>query len=374
MDNKPFVFLAAADQDFLHRIKAALHGSVNLNVFDDGEACRQALAAHGPQALILDTRLPGGYDLHRAIRDDFDTGDIYQLLLCTADEAARDDLVADDFLPGPISDGVVLGKIRRLLQTLEQRRRGGEQMAYAQKVAMTAMSSMGELGVVMNFMSKSFSCRSIQSVGELALQSLAQYELDCIVYFSWEGEHSIARSGGQEVSPEDREHIMQLRPLGRLLELNGQMIVNFEHTSILVRQMPDDVEQCGRLRDNIAMLCEGVEARVTGLLMEHDNVLKQQGIRYAVCEIRDSVANLHARQLDYLKTGRDMIGQVTDDFEDAFVHLALMPEAENQLISQLVNLRQRLTDLWSQPGEVEARLQSVVHALEVLAGDVGASR
>ena len=152
------------------------------------------------------------------------------------------------------------------------------------------------------------------------------------------------------------------------------MIVNFEHTSILVRQMPEDVEQCGRLRDNIAMLCEGVEARVTGLLMEHDNVLKQQGIRYAVCEIRDSVANLHARQLDYLKTGRDMIGQVTDDFEDAFVHLALMPEAENQLISQLVNLRQRLTDLWSQPGEVEARLQSVVHALEVLAGDVGASR
>ena len=247
-------------------------------------------------------------------------------------------------------------------------------MAYAQKVAMTAMSSMGELGVVMNFMSKSFSCRSIQSVGELALQSLTQYELDCIIYFSWEGEHSIARSGGQEISPEDREHIMQLRPLGRLLELNGQMIVNFEHTSILVRQMPEDVEQCGRLRDNIAMLCEGVEARVTGLLMEHDNVLKQQGIRYAVCEIRDSVANLHARQLDYLKTGRDMIGQVTDDFEDAFVHLALMPEAENQLISQLVNLRQRLTDLWSQPGEVEARLQSVVHALEVLAGDVGASR
>ena len=31
------------------------------------------------------------------------------------------------------------------------------------------------------------------------------------------------------------------------------MIVNFEHTSILVRQMPEDVEQCGRLRDNIAM-------------------------------------------------------------------------------------------------------------------------
>ncbi|MBU3695907.1 hypothetical protein [Dechloromonas sp.] len=145
MDNKPSVFLAAADRDFIDRIKVALHGTVNLNVFNDGEACRRALAAYGPQALILDTRLPGGYELHRAIRDDFDTGDIYQLLLCTSEEASCDDLVADNFLLRPVADGVVLGKIRLLLQTLEQRRRCGELMAYAQKVAMTAISSMGEV-------------------------------------------------------------------------------------------------------------------------------------------------------------------------------------------------------------------------------------
>ena len=68
MDNKPFVFLAAADRDFVNRVKEALQGSVDLNVFDDGEVCRRALAAHAPQALILDTRLTGGYALHRAIR------------------------------------------------------------------------------------------------------------------------------------------------------------------------------------------------------------------------------------------------------------------------------------------------------------------
>ena len=108
--------------------------------------------------------------------------------------------------------------------------------------------------------------------------------------------------------------------------------------------------------------------------MEHYNLLKQQGIRYAVSEIRNSVANLHARQLAYLAAGRDMIGQVTHDFEDTFMHLALMPEIENQLISQLVTLRQRMAELWSQPGEVEAKLQSVVSALEVLAGDVAEIR
>lgn len=347
---------------------------VDLNIFHSGADFKLALSKKQPQALLIDCSLPDldAYALHQAIRDDFDTGDIYQLLLCTEAEASRDDMVADDFVVKPLADGVFLKKIALLKKTLENRQRASEQMSYAQSVAMTAMSSMGELGVVMEFMSKSFICRTIQAVGDLALKAIKQYELESIIYFTWEGDSLIAKTDNAEVLPADREHIAQLRPLGRLLEINGQLVVNFEHTTILIRQLPDDSTRCGRLRDNIAMLCEGVEARVTGLLMENDNLLKQQGIRYAVCEIRDSVANLHQRQLAYLAAGRDMIGQVTYDFEDTFLHLGLMPEVENLLISQLVTLRQRMAELWSQPGEVEAKLQSVVHALEVLAGDVSA--
>ncbi len=375
MDYKPFVFLACADRDFVLRVKDALTTHVNLNIFYSGQECKQALAKQQPHAMILDSSLPDldGYALHQAIRDDFDTSDIYQLLLCTEAQAGRDDMVADDFVLKPLADAVFLKKIALLKTILDNRQRASEQMSYAQSVAMTAMSSMGELGIVMEFMSKSFACRSIQTVGNLALSAIKQYDLDSIIYFSWEGESYIAKTDGADVSPEDREQVLQLRPLGRLLELNGQLVVNFEHTTVLIKQLPDDSAVCGRLRDNIAMLCEGVDARVTGLLMENDNLLKQQGIRYAVNEIRDSVANLHQRQLAYLAAGRDMIGQVTYDFEETFLHLGLMPEVENLLISQLVTLRQRMAELWSQPGEVEAKLQSVVTALEVLAGDVSAT-
>ena len=376
MDYKPFIYLTSADQAFIARIKDALTGSFDLNIFHNAADCQAAVSRKQPHALLLDTSLPDGdgYALHQAIREDFDTSDVYQLLLCSADEAGRDDMVADDFLIKPFADAAFLRKTSLLNKALENRQRASEQMSYAQSVAMTAMSSMGELGVVMGFMSKSFSCRTIQAVGELALNAIKQYDLDSIIYFSWDGESYIARTDNVEILPADREHIAQLRPLGRLLELNGQLVVNYEHTTILIKHMPDDSALCGRLRDNIAMLCEGVESRVTGLLMEHDNLLKQQGIRYAVSEIRDSVANLHARQLAYLAAGRDMIGQVTHDFEDTFMHLALMPEVENELISQLVTLRQRMAELWSQPGEVEAKLQSVVSALEVLAGDVAEQR
>lgn len=375
MDNKPFLYIASADRECLARIKDALLPLADFNVFHTLEDCRAALTRRPPDALILDTAIdPGAWEAHRAIRDDFDTGDVHQVLLCTPEEAVREDFVGDDFLIRPHADALLLRKIALLGKTLDNRRRASEQMAYAQNVAMTAMSSMGELGVVMEFMSKSFTCQTIQSVGELALNALAQYDLDCLIYFAWDGENYLARTQNREISEADREQLAQLRTLGRLLEINGQMIVNFEHVSILVREMPDDATRCGRLRDNIATLCEGVEARVAGLLMVHDNVLKQQGIRYAVCEIRDSVANLYQRQMAYLDSGRQLIGQVTDDFEEAFMHLGLIPEVENELIGQLVTLRQRITDLWSQPDEVEAKLRSVVAALETLAGDVGVER
>jgi hypothetical protein len=35
-------------------------------------------------------------------------------------------------------------------------------------------------------------------------------------------------------------------------------------------------------------------------------------------------------------------------------------------------LRQRISDLWTQPGEVDAKLRTVIGALETLAGEVGA--
>jgi DNA-binding response OmpR family regulator len=374
MNRTPFLFLATADEAWITQHKEALLKEFDLNIFRRGADCQAALNERQPDILLLDTALPDvdAFALHQSIRDDFSTSDVYQLLLCTEAESGREDFVANDFIVKPFSDRGFFQKLSLLKKTLSRERVAREQMAYAQNVAMTAMTSMGELGVVMEFLSKSFTCQTIQSVGELAIHALKQYELDGVVHFAWEGESYTARTDGAEIAPAEREHIAQMRTLGRLLEIKEQLIVNFEHTTMLIKQMPDDSARCGRIRDNIATLCEGVESRVLGLLLEHDNLLKQQGIRYAVCEIRDSVTNLYERQVADLTTGRALIGKVTDDFEDAFVHMGIMPEIENQLISQLVTLRQRISDLWTQPGEVDAKLRTVIGALETLAGEVGA--
>jgi CheY-like chemotaxis protein len=367
----PFVFIVSADAAWLAAIKPAVAEVCELNVFSSLAACRGALQATPPVALVLDADMPGEDALGflAALKDDFDTADIRVLLLASPAVIETQAVAADDFLLKPFSPPLFQKRFAYLIKALAEAAQVRSQMSYAQGVAMTAMSSMGELGVVMDFMSKSFARRTIQSVSDLALASLKQFDLDCVVHFAWAGESYTARTDALPVLPEDREHLVQMRGLGRLLEINEQLIVNYEHTSVLVRRLPDDLERRGRLRDNVATLCEGVESRVIGLLLEHDNLLKQQGIRYAVCEIRDSVANLYERQMADLASGRQLMGRVIDDFEETFSHLALMPEVENALIGQLVSLRQQISALWERPAEVEARLRSVIAALETLAGE-----
>jgi DNA-binding response OmpR family regulator len=374
MMSKPFLFLASADEAWIAQHKPTLLHEFDLNIFHLGSECQAALANRQPDILLLDTGLPDldAFALHQAIRDDFSSSDVYQLLLCTEEEAGREDFVANDFIIKPFSERVFFQKLALLKKKLAQEAMAREQMSYAQNVAMTAMSSMGELGVVMEFLSKSFACRTIQSVGELTLNAIKQYELDCIVHFTWEGESYTARTDDAEISEADRDYIAQMRTLGRLLEIKEQLIVNFDHTTLLIKQMPDDSTRCGRIRDNIATLGEGVESRILGLLLEHDNLLKQQGIRYAVCEIRDTVANLYERQVADLAAGQALIAKVTDEFEDAFVHLGIWHEIENQMVSQLVTLRQRISEIWSHPGEIDAKLRTVIGSLETLAGEVAA--
>lgn len=374
MTEKLFIYLVSADESFIARHKERLSKESDLNVYRSAAEFRAGLSARRPDLVMLDTGLDNGegFALHRELRDDFDTSDLYQLLLCDAADVTRDGFDADEQLLKPVSDALLWRKLQQVGKVFAQAATSREQMAYAQNVAFTSMSSMGELGVVMQFLSKSFTCNTIQAVVALAIESLLQYELDGAVYVLWDGDSLIRTHDGAEISSHNRTLIEQRRTLGRLLEIERNLVVNYDHVSILVTNLPeDDAQRLGRIRDNIATLAEGIESRIQGLLLEHDNILKQQGIRYAAWEIRDSVKNLDARQHADLTNTRQLVNDVIDDFENTFLHMGMQPEIENQLIGELVELRRKIGEIIARPGEVHSKLQTVIAALETMAGKVG---
>lgn len=366
-----FAYLVTADRSFQTRLRDLYSGRMVSCIFQSAADCQAELAKHRPDLVIIDLSLPAdeGFRLHRALRDDFEFSDLYQLAVCAPEMLGREGFEPDDFLILPLPNQVLEYKLGLLLKVFEERANTRAQMAYAQQVAFTSMSAMGELGVVMQFLSKSFACHNVQSVASLAVDALRQYELEGAVYLIWEGDHHVLTTGGEPLPDEQETLIVQRRTLGRLLEIDRNLVVNFEHVTVMVTHLPEnDAERLGRIRDNVATLTEGVESRVQGLLLEHDNLLKQQGIRYAVSEIHDSVIDLNARQMADLMQTRALVNHVIDDFENAFLHMALHTEHENQMIGDLVELRHKIGDIVGNPGEVHEKLKVVVAALQTLAG------
>jgi len=367
------VHVISADDEFSDRLKSRQAGQMEIRVFRSSAACLDALGRNTPDALLIDLSMPGdeGFEFHRRLRDDFEFSDIYQLLVCPLDALGREGLAPDDVLMHPAPEALMDLKLGMLMKHFEARGNTRSQLEYAQNVAFTSMSAMGELGVVMQFLTKSFDCHNVQSVARLAVEGLTQYELTGAVYLVWEGDHHVRTTHGGPLPADQMSLVLRNRGKGRVLESGGHLLVNFDHVTVLLTDVPtDDPARLGRIRDNIATLAEGIESRVAGLLMENDNLLKQQGIRYAVTEIRDSVIDLDVRQTnDQLQTAA-LINGVIDDFEQAFHHMALHVEHENILIADLLDLRQRIAEIVGTPKEVHEKLMQVVSALQTLAGEI----
>ena len=161
--------------------------------------------------------------------------------------------------------------------------------------------------------------------------------------------------------------IGKLHGIGRIFEFKTRMVINYEHASILMNDVPDDNEQRGRIRDNVAMLAEGAHARIASLLVEQDNKRKQSGIRFALGEILEMTAELRDQQCISQNQGQSAVNSVILSFETAFIRFGLRPEQESELINLLVDLRHEVAGIGLSAEEVDRKLQRVVRSLQSIA-------
>lgn len=228
------------------------------------------------------------------------------------------------------------------------------------KTAMTAMSSMGEIGVAMRFLTDAFNIRDYDALCERMVGALEEYGLSGAAQIRVPGAtHMVSRGQSQH----DADVFAQMRDLGRILQFKSRMIVNYEHVSILVRDMPDDDAVCGRMRDNIAILAEGGHARVASLLLESDNANKQKGIHRALADIRETVVEIRERNLSDPTGTRTLINRAIDQIQCTFVHLNLKTAQENMILEPLLLLRDAF-EAERASFNVDTRLSMILTSLE----------
>lgn len=142
-----------------------------------------------------------------------------------------------------------------------------QQLKEASDIALLSMSASSQLGEIIRFLEKSYSCSDFEELGGLLNECLEMMGVsgcgvitvdDKAVYFG----------------DKDREKVWgrllkQMQSEGRFVDLEDRTITNFDSISVMARNMPvPGSEPHGRMKDQLFTLVEGAEARVKAISNE----------------------------------------------------------------------------------------------------------
>jgi CheY-like chemotaxis protein len=372
MTDRLRLFVVDDDPLVLDMLAAILADVCDLETFSSGDACLARLAEAKPDLFLLDVSMPvmDGYALCRRLKDDWETQDI-PVLFVSADDDSETRMLCyeaggDDFIQKSFEPPELFGKLNVAKRILAEKKALHEQAGYAQRTAMAAMVSMGELGVVLQFLSKSFACNSIDELATALLDAMRQYDLQAAVQMRL-GEETLSLSQNGHNVPLEVSVLNHVRDSGRIFQFKSRCVFNYGRVTLMVNNMPvDDADRCGRIRDNGALLAEGADARLRAIESDLLAQRRRDGIEKVLPRL---YGTLDGVQANYRRNCFELT-QVMIDFQEtltkAFVHLGLMEKQEEQVANMANDFMMRVVGTQDASLEIVGQLERLAEDLKVL--------
>lgn len=368
------VFVIDDDEVVREMLAVLLEDACKVTTFSSAEDYLARAAEGSPDMFLLDVTMPGmnGFDLCRRLKDDFDTQDIPVTFVSANDDLdsrlAAYEAGGEDFIVKPFDPLELQNKVKVAQRLIAEKHSLREQAGFAQRTALSAMTSMGELGVVLQFLSKSFACGSSEELGREVLAALQQYDLQGAVQLRLGAEEINLSPNGVNI-PLEVGILTHVRASGRIFQFKTRAAFNYGGVTVMLNNLPlDDPDKVGRIRDNVAILAEGADARLQAIGVERENRRRQQGVVEALPQVHDALESL---QDSYRRTSFHLTQHMIE-FQEAlmksFVHLGLT-EGQEDFLNRLANEHmQRIVAAQDQNLTVVDQLRQVADQLGTLAG------
>lgn len=364
VDDDPLSRTIAADA-----LRDPAHEVVEL---DNGAALMAALD-EAPDLVLLDIEMPGtdGITACRALRK---AGhDALQVLFVSVHDDLETRLAAydaggDDFIVKPFDAQELMRKARIARQNLDRRQALSTQAQVASQTAFTAMSSMGETGVVLNFMRASFACQDMTQLAQALFDALRQYDLSGLLEFrSPAGRQCF--SSRDECTPLESSILGHARDMDRIFQFRDRLAINYPSVTLLVLNLPlADPDRIGRLRDHLAALTEGAEAKIQALTSELRRQAQSGGIRNVIADISSALAEIERGQAQNRAQSTQINMEQLRDLNNAFARLGLSDRQEAVAADIAQHAHDRIIALIDDDHSIGDRMRAAIGRLQALAG------
>ncbi len=335
------------------------------------EGCEKA-SAENPSLILLDVEMPGmdGYEVCRRLKQENDTAPV---VFVSAHDKLEERLKGyeaggSDYIVKPFDPLELKSKIAHLLCMVLERTQLQQMASYASSTAMTAMTSMSEMGALLGSLNAFNASTDVHALAQAVLSGLAQYDLNGVVQVISPGK-CISLSAQGEASPLEISVLEHMKGMDRIVHFKRRMSIHYAHVAMLVNNMPiEDAGRCERLRDHLAMLVEGAEMRVAGIIAENESRRRGLAIEQMIGRVTGALNNIDATQRRNRMEMRMSFAALTDKMGAALLQVALTTEQEDFLCGIVSNGIEEIINVQSTEVELQNKLTSLVDEMKQVLG------
>lgn len=298
-----------------------------------------ALCEHWlPDTIVLDIE-----NIHEGIESCRVLGIRYDVpvVFCAADtsldfQMAALEAGAADFLAKPIYLSPLLHKIQR---TVEYRRKHLQielERNNLRATAMSFLSSLGQSGILMNFVRSSIRCNSFEDLAERLVDAARELGISCF------GEiractKPVPFRTEMEISELEESVMSKLTTMGRIFQFHTRLVVNYPQVSIIVRNFPKDSDElAGKIRDNIAILAETADALCENVQVRMNATAHAEQLQFAMMQANAAAIALRDNTKLMLMDTRLLLQELDDNLQQAHSWLGTTSDQE-RAISEMTN-------------------------------------
>jgi DNA-binding response OmpR family regulator len=371
MTDKAHILLVDDDPLVFHLEKSLLgEDDYRYSTAQSGEDCLVRIEADRPDIILLDIMMPGmdGLKTCEFIRRGAHGQDIYTIFVSARNDAetrlAAYDAGGDDFMLKPLSAAEIRHKVEIALRTRQEVSDLRRNLSDTMNMAMTALSTSGEMGVILHFFSRSFSCQTMESLAGAILDGLGSYGLSASVQLKYEG-GPLTLNSERRCSLIEQELLTSLaHDTRRIFDYGSRTVVNFPHVSVLIKNMPlDDEERYGRMKDNAALLIEGAEHRIQALANELAVRRRQQRLAAALRTAQGDLAEIRSEYKENHAEVAATLSTLERQVEASFSRLDMTESQESSLLAVVQPLSRKAYALEEKAMKNDERLSQVLDDL-----------
>ena len=221
-----------------------------------------------------------------------------------------------------------LGCARNQIKQLKQMK---ERADNAKSMAFSVMAQNSQIGETVQTLEKTFICADYEELGNIIINALAADGLDAAMQFFVETASPFITKSPERQEEESRL-IVETRPKGRIVDVDKQSTYNYDHVSLLIKNMPlEDAERYGQIKDLVCILMNATESRVKALETEI-RALSQSNKIEITCKILN-------KMLDEMLKANDNVAEELNEVIETLqqsIHVDLisfnMHESEEEVI------------------------------------------